>query len=208
MQKIDTYFSRTLYSGNKGTTFTTNEQERGGKKLILAPGRRLRAGEWREQLADTVSLTVISPEAEEVWHEFTGDFELRTAAGGVVENAAGDTLMIYRNDRWDLPKGHLEEGESIEECALREVEEECGIGGLRIVAPIVSTLHTYEWDGRSVLKRTHWYRMRTDSTATPAPQTEEGITRAEWLAPAQVAEALRDTYPTIRNVMDTLETQK
>jgi ADP-ribose pyrophosphatase YjhB (NUDIX family) len=48
------------------------------------------------------------------------------AAGGLVENEHGEILLIYRKKHWDLPKGKLDAGETLEECAVREVEEETG----------------------------------------------------------------------------------
>ena len=49
------------------------------------------------------------------------------AAGGLVKNENGDYLFIYRNDKWDLPKGKIEKDEKTKVAAVREVEEECGI---------------------------------------------------------------------------------
>lgn len=205
MQKNDICFGRTFYFGDKSTTFTTNEQEEQGKKLLPGPGGTISFEAWQLALAAGGSVVVASPRAGELWDGFVRNFESVEAAGGVVRNARGETLMIFRNGRWDLPKGHREAGESSEECALREVCEECGLGGLRIVRFLTETLHAYEMRGRREMKTTRWYLMEpAGECAAPVPQTEEGITRAEWLSPRQVAEALAGTYPTIRDVMNEL----
>jgi 8-oxo-dGTP pyrophosphatase MutT (NUDIX family) len=49
------------------------------------------------------------------------------AGGGIVVNEQNEVLLIYRRGKWDLPKGKLDDGETIEECALREVKEETGL---------------------------------------------------------------------------------
>ena len=59
-------------------------------------------------------------------------FRMAPAAGGVVVKD-GKFVSIVRHDIPDLPNGHIEKGESPEQAALREVEEETGIGKLRIV---------------------------------------------------------------------------
>ena len=124
------------------------------------------------------------------------------AAGGLVFNKDGDILMIFRNGKWDLPKGKLEIGESVEECAIREVEEECGIVGLDIIEKLLETYHTYNMDGEEVLKKTYWYKMKTDYSAKLIPQLEEGITKVSWIDKDQITEKIRNSYGNISDVLD------
>lgn len=105
------------------------------------------------------------------------------AAGGVVlDSSKGTILLIKRNGVWDLPKGKLEEGESIPECAVREVEEETGLNGLTISSPLCETYHTYEERGRLIGKTTHWFLMGGNKLTEQklTPQIEEGITELSW----------------------------
>ena len=116
------------------------------------------------------------------------------AAGGVVYNQKKELLMIFRNGKWDLPKGKLERGESIEECAIREVQEECGVNNLQIISKISDTYHTYELNGKMVLKHTIWFRMTTNFEGELSPQTKEGITKVEWVKQDEIAERLKNAY--------------
>lgn len=107
------------------------------------------------------------------------------AAGGVVEASDGRVLLIFRNGVWDLPKGKMEEGESIEEAAIREVEEETGLTGIRIVRSLGETIHTYVLEGVQVEKTTWWFLMHLPTKGVPepndlSPQIEEGITAIDW----------------------------
>ncbi|MDE5637441.1 MAG: NUDIX domain-containing protein, partial [Alistipes sp.] len=121
------------------------------------------------------------------------------AAGGAVSDADGRVLMIRRNDRWDLPKGHVESGETPAGCAVREVAEETGIVAETAGGPLCSTLHCYDIYGRWEMKRTVWFAMRYVS-GCPAPQREEGIERVEWLGGEELKNAVASSYPTIRQV--------
>ncbi|MFM6999219.1 MAG: NUDIX hydrolase [Bacteroidota bacterium] len=126
-----------------------------------------------------------------------------TAAGGWVENSHGEVLWIHRLGRWDLPKGKLEEGEEIASCALREVEEECGLSGLKLGSKLLETVHAYAQNGTDFVKTTHWFRMKVDGRPELTPQTEEGIDSVRWMAEAEWREAAKDTYPSIQEVMRT-----
>lgn len=126
------------------------------------------------------------------------DLKYIKAAGGLVKNNEGKTLFIYRNGKWDLPKGKLEEGETPEIAAIREVEEECGISRLKITKEIPSTYHTYIMNDKLILKRTYWYAMTCADNSTLIPQTEEGITDVKWLNNAEVDLAMQNTYLSIR----------
>ena len=74
------------------------------------------------------------------WEIFCADYLLIEAAGGLVYNNECQLLMIFRNNKWDLPKGKLEQNENTKECAIREVEEECGISGLSFLNALQDTI--------------------------------------------------------------------
>ncbi|MEO6851668.1 MAG: NUDIX domain-containing protein [Mucilaginibacter sp.] len=123
------------------------------------------------------------------------------AAGGMVTNAKGEYLFIYRNDKWDLPKGKIEKGEGKREGAVREVEEECGIAVNGIGKKICKTYHTYTFKGEVVLKKTHWYRMSYYGVDKLKPQKEEGITQVRWFRKGHIDAIIKNTFPSIMDVL-------
>lgn len=122
------------------------------------------------------------------------------AGGGLILNESEEVLMIYRRGFWDLPKGKLDEGESIEECAVREVMEECGLSDVWIGRKLCTTTHFYKLDSKEIEKHTHWYLMLAPGSQPLVPQTEEDIERSEWVNQQRAKELLEESYPTIREV--------
>ena len=132
---------------------------------------------------------------------FYKKFMLIKAAGGLVTNEAGDLLFIFRKNKWDLPKGKLEDGEDIESCAVRETEEETGLKGVRIGKPLITSHHTYDESGHHILKETFWYKLSVTGKQDLKPQVEEQITEIRWVNPGSMQEVLSNTYPLIRDVL-------
>lgn len=157
--------------------------------------------EGLEKGTGTTEVHVVG-DVEKNWKRFAEQCTLIEAAGGVVLNGAGDWLFIHRLGRWDLPKGKLEKGERPKEAATREVSEECGIPEPEILTHLTDTYHVYTLKGKRILKRTYWYMMRSTEHAALAAQTEEGITDVRWVKPVQVAELARDSYGSIRMVIE------
>ncbi|WBL21733.1 NUDIX hydrolase [Zunongwangia sp. HRR-M8] len=120
------------------------------------------------------------------------------AGGGKVYNPKGEILFIFRNDKWDLPKGKIEKGESIEECAIREVEEETAISGLEITSFLRTTFHIFKRKGKYRLKETYWYNMTSDFDGELIPQEKEGIEKVKWKSPAKAEKALDNSYANIK----------
>lgn len=120
------------------------------------------------------------------------------AGGGLVKNQNDEILFIYRNKRWDLPKGKAEKNESIEETALREVEEETGVQGLEITNFLQKTYHILKRNGKYKLKETFWFAMKTDFTGELLPQEDEGITKVKWKNSEKTQKALQKSYANIR----------
>lgn len=129
------------------------------------------------------SMNIYGYDIEHLWSEFKGYFTFAEAAGGLVKHSSGSYLFIVRNGRWDLPKGHMEENEAPENCAIREVNEECGITGHKIVRSLIPTYHTWVFEGVSYLKQTHWFLMHYEGEMIEDPQTDEGITEVRWMKP-------------------------
>ncbi|MFO7673536.1 MAG: NUDIX domain-containing protein, partial [Lutibacter sp.] len=91
-----------------------------------------------------VGIALFCENLETCWTKFQTYFKSQKAAGGKVLNANNEVLFIYRFNKWDLPKGKLDKGESIFACAIREVEEECGITNLQVIKPLETTYHIYQ----------------------------------------------------------------
>lgn len=149
-------------------------------------------------------INVYGEEIEEMWEDFTHMFKVIEAAGGVVSNKEGKLLFIRRIGRWDLPKGKIEKGESLEQAALREVEEETGLKELILEEFLNNTFHLYtERNGDKILKTTYWFRMRYVGNETPIPQTEEGISEVAWKdQEAVTAEVLPQTFQNIKLILN------
>ncbi len=135
------------------------------------------------------------------------------AAGGIVTRDDGKMLLILRNNRWDLPKGKVEAGETLLQAALRETLEETGVKAnfsplTSILSPI-KTYHIFNLYGGWHLKQTSWFPMAVaDSTAVGNPQQEEGITAVEWVSPDEWHRRLKGSYGTLRTLSETFKAIK
>lgn len=128
-----------------------------------------------------------------------------TSAGGLVLDLSGPVplgALIGRTNRrgrllWSLPKGHLEAGETLEEAAVREVEEETGITGV-----IIGTLGTIDFwfvvEGRRIHKTVHHYLMRAVGGELSDDDVE--VTEVAWVPLPQIQEQL--AYSDERNLLD------
>ncbi len=122
------------------------------------------------------------------------------AAGGLVLNEDEQVLMIFRRGKWDLPKGKWEKGESIEECAVREVQEECGVLDVLLGRRLATTIHSYVENERTIEKHTAWFLMLAQGDWLPTPQVEEDIEIARWVSQSEARELLKESYTNIREV--------
>ncbi len=132
---------------------------------------------------------------------FFKHFTLIEAAGGIVVNEKKEILFIYRLEKWDLPKGKLEKGEKLEECAIREVEEETGVTNIKILKKAGETYHTYDAYGKHYLKISHWYHMNCKGIQKLVPQTVENITEIKWVKQTQLKDVLSNTYPSVKDIL-------
>jgi 8-oxo-dGTP pyrophosphatase MutT (NUDIX family) len=139
---------------------------------------------------------------EKLKKSFFKHFTQVTAAGGVVENEKGDILLIFRRGKWDLPKGKLDKGETIEQCALREVMEETGLANVELKQPITITYHTYDEFGKHILKDSHWFKMNVNGKQQLTPQTEEDISELKWVKKKELSNYFNNTFPSIKDVLE------
>lgn len=148
---------------------------------------------------DRDDFIILSPHHQDLIKNFESNYEIRIAAGGWVWNENNELLMILRNGYWDIPKGHLELGEEIADCAKREVSEETGISELSLKNNIGISRHIYEHRGKMILKLTHWYNMSTQSAEQLIPQTEEGIEGVKWVPNNEIDSYLKKSWTSLRD---------
>ncbi len=142
-----------------------------------------------------------SEDLEALKKAFWKHFTIIHAGGGLVENENGEALLIFRRGKWDLPKGKQDEGETIEQCAIREVQEETGLQQVTSKEFLVTTYHTYNDYGHSVLKESYWFRMKASSSEVLVPQAIEDIHEIKWVPKAELNTYLEKTFPSVRDVL-------
>lgn len=144
-------------------------------------------------------LYLYHPKEEKLWALFLQLFKIIEAAGGIVKHSqTGQYLFIYRNNKWDLPKGRIEKNEPVRDAALREVEEETGVTGIKIERPLSTTFHVFNRKGKYRLKKTFWYAMQTDFMGETTPQFEEGIQEASWKSAKEIPLLFDNAYANIK----------
>ncbi|WP_316789977.1 NUDIX hydrolase [Pedobacter frigoris] len=145
---------------------------------------------------------LVHPDPKKMFKKLKKSCELIKAAGGLVKSDKGNYLFIFRNKKWDLPKGKVEKGEKMKEAGLREVEEECGVKIHTNDEKLCKTYHVYTLGTKLVLKKTNWYSMTVKGEPKLIPQKEEGITKASWLNKTELKPVIKNTYPSIIQVLE------
>jgi ADP-ribose pyrophosphatase YjhB (NUDIX family) len=135
-------------------------------------------------------------------------FTVVRAAGGLVKNDSDHILMIFRRGKWDLPKGKLDPQEKLEDCALREVEEETGMKNVELSSALTVTYHTYYQGTKHMLKESHWFMMNGPGQQTLTPQTEEDITDIKWIDSGNIQAYLAKAFPLIFDIIESARQKK
>ena len=146
------------------------------------------------------SITITLKKFKYVLKQVKKMFKIIKAGGGVVKNNNDQILFIYRLKKWDLPKGKLDKGETIRECAKREVEEETKVK-VNLKQKIISTWHTYTRNKKFILKKTTWFKMDCVDDSKMKPQKKEKIEKVEWMNNSTIKEILLNSYKTLNHVM-------
>jgi 8-oxo-(d)GTP phosphatase len=145
------------------------------------------------------SITLSVEDKKAAQHFLRDQFKIIKAAGGVIYKD-DELLMILRFGKWDLPKGKLEKAENPLLCAVREVEEECGLK-VKVEEKLPSTWHSYNMKGKRIMKKTHWYLMKCTDDTEMKPQIEEDIEDLKWMDKGEVKLALKNSYSSINYLL-------
>ncbi|HYQ58819.1 MAG TPA: NUDIX domain-containing protein [Draconibacterium sp.] len=200
MQKYKVFLNEKMIIFVPGTNITLSKLSR-----ILLENSGIEAINVYLQIfenGDNRETVVEHPEVEILFKNFRSALVQVDAAGGVVKRGE-KLLFIFRNGKWDLPKGKIDKGESNEKAALREVEEECDIDNHTIVKVLPSTYHIYKSPykktfGQWIFKETFWFEMNYNGDFDGTPQLEEGITEVRWFHPNELDEVLKNTYENLK----------
>lgn len=176
------------------------------KNTFVAPytGKKKMIKQYLDLLSKDKKVTAVvifSDQPEVLWADFKACFKILEAAGGYVQNVDGELLVFFRRGSWDMPKGKIDPGETPEQAAVREVQEETGLVHVALGEFLTHTWHTYEQKGERILKKTWWYRMQT-TDHNVVPQTEEDIEEIRWVSPKTWLASNPLVYASIREVIE------
>lgn len=189
---------------NDNTLFIANERPKQEKEIQQIDVQNFDFRQlYKSITADSkTDYLLLDANPQALFKKIKNSLTLIKAAGGLVKSAKGNYLFIFRNKKWDLPKGKVEKDEKMKEAALREVEEECGVKIYTNDKKLCKTYHVYTIGSKVVLKKTNWYSMTVKGEPKLIPQKEEGITKASWLNKSELAPVLSNTYPSIVQVLE------
>ncbi|TDQ27873.1 NUDIX hydrolase [Tenacibaculum caenipelagi] len=191
-----------VFVNDKPIIFTTSFKNEDNYPVYIYKNESIEELIYKLKIGELNGLYLFSNNLAETWKAFKIKFKVIVAGGGLVLNNQKDVLFIYRGNKWDLPKGRIEGGEEIEETAIREVEEECGIENLTIERKLLVTYHLFALQNEYRLKETHWYLMHSNYEGVLTPQLEEGITEVAFKNSEGVKKSLENTYENIQLVYD------
>tara|TARA_B100000941_G_scaffold270748_1_gene228924 strand:+ start:1236 stop:1832 length:597 start_codon:yes stop_codon:yes gene_type:complete len=150
------------------------------------------------------ALFIYHSKETKLWNYLLKMFPLVQAAGGLVENKNKQFLFIYRNNKWDLPKGKIEKKEKISNAAIREVMEETGVKNLEITSTLPMTYHFFNSNGIFKLKKTFWYKMNSYHDDKLIPQKNEGIELAVWKSKSDLKNIFKNAYENIKILFESI----
>ncbi len=154
-----------------------------------------------EQSTSNYNLVLMGKNEEEIWNQVVSHFGKIGAAGGLIKKN-DRFLFIFRRGKWDLPKGKIDKGEEPWQTALREVEEETGLHGMKIIQSLPSTYHMYRLKDKMVIKETFWYLMNYEGDENPVPQTIEDIEKIEWLTIDEFNQLSGRIFGTVKDLIE------
>lgn len=188
----------TIFVGDKPIILTTEVERESGFESYLIKTVNINKVIKRLNSTNLESVQLIGENPNKLLKQFLKLLPNVVAGGGKVYNQKNEILFIYRNNKWDLPKGKTEGKETIEATAIREVEEETGVSGLVITKPLPITYHIFKRNGKHKIKVTYWFEMKTDFDGELFPQEDEGITNVTWLDDKATVKALENSYANIK----------
>jgi ADP-ribose pyrophosphatase YjhB (NUDIX family) len=154
-----------------------------------------------EKTSIPINLICHTDDIEKTWLQFCSNFKIIGAAGGLIRNKDNKYLCIFRRGSWDLPKGKIDNNETPEETAIREVQEETGLKDIKLERPIINSYHIYRLKEKLVLKKTYWYLMSNIGRDKLIPQTEEDIEKAVWLNTADIQPLFSNMFGSVKDVI-------
>ena len=185
---------------NQNVIVLTNEIQF-GTKLTVLPLKETSLDDIIKKLKKRKKIFLFHNNSKKLIFHFRKKLKVVKAGGGIVRNSKDQILFIYRRSRWDLPKGKMNKKESINETALREVEEETGVRGLKIIDFIKDTYHIFKKGKKYYLKETSWFNMETNYNDKLKPEIKEGITKVVWKSKTQVKN-IKNTFPNIKLLLE------
>ena len=190
-----------IFVGNKPIVLTTKvEKETNFKNLMIDSVDIIRVLKLLKK-NKYKSVRLVGSNEDELLESFLKLLPNVIAGGGKVFNSKGHILFIFRNGKWDLPKGKAEANETIDQTALREVEEETGIRDLSINKPLEITYHIFKRNNKILLKKTYWFEMYSSYEGDFKPQFKEGITKVKWIDPKKLKKIKKNIYANIDQLL-------
>ena len=186
-----------IFVGNKPIILTTTVESEKDFKNYLIDSVDIHKVLYNLKKEKYKSIRLIGDNEKLLLKKFLKLLPNIVAGGGKVLNPEGRILFIFRNGKWDLPKGKAEHKETIDETALREVEEETGVTGLTITKPLDITYHIFKRNNQYFIKITYWFEMYSEFDGELLPQEKEGITKVKWVSPKKLKKIKKNVYANI-----------
>lgn len=186
-----------IFVGNKPIVLTTKVESESDFKNYLIDTVDINKVLHHLKKEKYKSIRLIGDNEEVLLKKFLRLLPNIVAGGGKVVNSDDKILFIFRNGKWDLPKGKAEQKETIDQTALREVKEETGVEGLSITKPLEITYHIFKRNEQYFIKKTYWFEMFSDYIGDFKPQKKEGITKVKWVGPKKLKKVRKNIYANI-----------